>query len=111
MKHWNHYKCEDCGGVTIAFHENEGVTPFIIRCHAKDEVTARGHRIRGCNGSAQSNFFSGDQSDKQKPHVIFFRPIDSEAINWISKQPKDEQAGWVEHYNLGGSLMRTATDK
>ena len=109
MKRWNHYTCQKCGAVTIALHENEGVTPFMIGCHAKDTKGVRGARARGCPGMAESCFFTGSQDEKQKPHVIFFRPDDAmKAIEWINNQPERERAWLLDHYQKGGSLMRMA---
>jgi hypothetical protein len=105
MKKWNHYTCPDCGGVTIALHENEGVTPFTIRCRVKDETTPRA-RVEGCSGMAESNFFTGPQNDDQTPHVIFFRPEPMKAIEFINTQPEKDRPWLLEHYEKGGSLMR-----
>lgn len=109
MKKWNHYHCPDCGGVTIARHDDEGVTPFLLRCRAKD-IRTKGHTIQGCRGMAESSFFIGSQVDDQQPHVIFFRPSDAaEAIDAINKEPRRFRAAMLEHYRMGGSLMREAT--
>ena len=111
MKKWNHYVCPDCGGTTIARHDDEGVTPFLLRCRAKDVVTAQGHLIEGCNGMAQSNFFSGPQDDNQIPHVIFYRPCADVAVTEILKMPKRVQAAMLQHYQMGGSLLIEALKK
>ncbi len=108
MKKWNHYVCPDCGSITVARHDDEGVTPFLLRCRAKDTVTTQGHRIEGCDGMAQSNFFSGPQADDQTPHVIFYRPAADAAIVEILKMPKRFQSAMLEHYKMGGSLLREA---
>jgi hypothetical protein len=106
MKKWNHYVCA-CGGTTVARHDNEGVTPFIIRCRAKDTFGLGGARAHGCEGMAESIMFSGSQADDQVPHVIFFRPAESmEAIKFINTQPERERAWLLDHYANGGSLMK-----
>ena len=105
MKKWNHYKCPKCGGITVARHDNEGVTPFLLRCRVKDTVTEKGHRIHGCDGMAESEFFNGSQAENQTPHVIFYRPSVDVAIVDILKMPKQYQAGMLEHYKMGGSLL------
>lgn len=106
MNKWNHYTCDTCGKVTIARHDQEGVTPFIIGCHASDEVTST-TRARTCRGSAQSCFFECDQSDEQKPHVIFHRPQNTtDALNAIAKEPAGDRQWLMEHYLKGGALMR-----
>lgn len=64
MRKWNHYQCPLCRAVTVARHDAEGVTPFMIRCRATP----------GCSVMAESTFFAGPQNDDQVAHVIFFRP-------------------------------------
>jgi hypothetical protein len=109
MKKWNHYHCPKCGGITIARHDDEGVTPFMLRCRAKDTFGVGGVRAHGCEEMAESSFFSGPQDDDQIPHVIFYRPESMKAIEAINKEPKRDRAWWLEHYKQGGSLMREAT--
>jgi hypothetical protein len=108
MKKWNHYHCPMCGGVTIARHDDEGVTPFLLRGRAKDRVFASGVRVQGCHGMAQSSFFTESQADDQVPHVIFYRPAAIEAIAAINLEQKQHRAAMLEHYQNGGSLMREA---
>lgn len=105
MKKWNHYTCDTCGKITIARHDDEGVTPFMIPCYAGAEITEKG-RFPACQGTAKSCFFAGDQSDEQTPHIIFYRPPILDAIKAINKEPKRERAWWKEHYSKGGSLMK-----
>ena len=108
MKKWNHYTCDTCGKVTVARHDDEGVTPFMLGCYASNETTTR-TRVRVCRGHAQSCFFDCDQSDNQKPHVIFYRPANPmDAIAAINKKPAESRAWYLEHHMKGGSLMRTA---
>jgi hypothetical protein len=105
MKKWNHYICQECGRTTVARHDNEGVTPFLIGCRAgmikTDKVWAP-----GCDGTAQSVFFEYPQNDDQVADVIFFRPPAEEAIAFINQQPPMERIWLLEHYQKGGSLMR-----
>ncbi len=108
MKKWNHYTCPKCKGVTVARHDDEGVTPFLIRCRAKDVKHTSGIVMPGCTELAQSCFFDCDQSDEQTPQVIFYRPEPQEAIKEINKSSKREREWLLEHYAKGGSLMRTA---
>ena len=110
QKKWNHYQCPECGGVTIARHDDEGTTPFMIRCRARDTSTPDKeggfHRVSVCKGMAQSSFFRGSQDDNQVPHVIFYRPSIEQAILDINKgRLEHRDAMWV-HYQQGGSLMR-----
>lgn len=109
MKRWNHYVCPKCRGVTIAEHVDEGVTPFMLRCRVKDTKDASGNRVQGCNGMAESTFFSGSQDDAQVPHVIFYRPADAMvAIEEINKEPRRFREGLLDHYRRGGALLREA---
>lgn len=98
MPKWNHYVCTNpkCKHVTIARHDDEGVTPFIIDCSKEN-----------CNNMAQSKCFVCDQADNQIPHVIFFRPENPlDAIAEINKEPANYRAWLFDHYKKGGSLMR-----
>lgn len=97
MRKWNHYVCERCGETTIARHDNEGVTPFMIDCTC-------------CSGGlAYSTMFSGSQDDSQQAHVVFWRPENiMDALEVINKQPEECRKWWLEHYKKGGSLMRKA---
>lgn len=108
MNKWNHYTCEDCGGITIARHDDDGVTPFMLRCRIKDVKHSSGIIIPGCRGMAQSCFFNCSQDDNQKPHVIFYRPNAIDAITEINKSPKRNRAWELEHYEKGGALMKEA---
>jgi hypothetical protein len=96
MKKWNHYKCPECEGITVARHDNEGVTPFMLRCRVN----------AGCDGMARSCFFECSQEDEQTPHVIFFRPGEAEAAQFIKEQPYLEREWLADHYRKGGALMR-----
>lgn len=106
MEKWNHYTCPECGGVTIARHDDEGVTPFMIRCRVKDVVSVTGNRAPGCKGMATSAFFACSQDDTQTPHVIFYRPKADEAIVEINKLPEHVRLAVLDHYTKGGSLMK-----
>jgi ribosomal protein S27AE len=107
VKKWNHYTCPKCGGVTVARHDDEGVTPFLIRCRAKDTVSDKIH-AHGCEGMAESVMFDCIQDDTQTPHVIFFRPEPMQAIHWINNHCKNpnEQSWLLNHYAQGGALMK-----
>lgn len=106
MKKWNHYFCPSCKGITVARHDNEGVTPFTIRCRAKDTFGVNGARAHGCEEAAHSQFFDVSQDDNQKPHVVFYRPELIDAIEAINKQPVQARPWYLEHYMKGGALMR-----
>ena len=107
---WNHYTCPKCGGITISKEFDEGVTPFMIRCRAKDTIE-NGNRVQGCNGMAESSFYRGSQKESQRPHIVFYRPSDAiEAIEAINKEPKRFRVAILKHYQKGGSLMREADE-
>ena len=109
MKKWNHYLCEKCDGITIARQDNEGVTPFMLRCRAKDAM-ADGNLIHGCEGMAESCLYNCSQSNKQRPHVIFSRPAPEQAITIINQiMPVHHRAWMLEHYEKGGALLRENT--
>ncbi len=98
MKTWNHYICSDCGKTTIARHDDEGVTPFLLRC-----------RHHNCGGMAESTFFEGSQDNNQKPNVIFYRPAKLiDALVQINKEKKPNREWLLNHYNNGGSLIKEA---
>ena len=107
MKKWNHYLCERCVGVTIARQDDEGVTPFMLRCRAKD-VVVDGNLVHGCEGIAESCFYNCSQSNTQHPNVIFYRPTPEEAIAIINQMPSHHRAGMLEHYEKGGALLKEA---
>ena len=108
---WNHYHCPVCQGVTIARHDDEGVTPFLIRCRVKDIVAANGAIAHGCEGLAESHFFADSQDDSQTPHVIFYRPGETQAMLDISERPERERGWLLDHYIKGGALMREVPPK
>lgn len=95
---WNHYTCPRCKGVTIAKHEDEGVTPFALRCLATP----------GCSEFALSSCYQCSQADDQKPDVIWYRPTtEPEAIAEIQATvPAQYHAATLEHWRQGGCLMR-----
>lgn len=116
-KVFNHYRCEACGAITIAKHEDQGVTPFQIRCRA----TAR------CRGDAFSCFYRGPQDPAQVPHIVWYRPtpidVDAEITKGIEQlrrqgeldgsnatQREQLHANMRRHYELGGCLMRGGLD-
>ena len=102
---WNHYRCPECGGITVTQEFDNGVTPFLLRCRAKD-LRVDGHWIEGCRGLAESSMYRNSQAWDQTPHVIFFRPDASFALAIINTYPKADRAAWLEHYQQGGALER-----
>lgn len=93
---FNHYTCEACGRVTIAKHEHEGVTPFMIKCRA----------TIGCRNTATSNFYRGPQDENQVPHLTWFDPTDEELDAYVKYMRKPMADDVREHVKLGGLLHR-----
>lgn len=106
MVRWNHYVCRTCYGVTIARMDDEGVTPFLLRCRCKDSHLPGGIIVPGCKGLGESQFFNVTQDDSQKPHVIFYRPAPIDAIREIKALPETYRQAMLEHYTQGGCLLR-----
>jgi hypothetical protein len=65
----NAWKCEVCGGYTVAVHRDEGVTPFMIACRA----------TVGCPGQARSRFYPPEPWPDWVPPVAWewYRPDDA----------------------------------
>lgn len=95
---WNHYVCPRCKGVTVAMHEDDGVTPFLLRCRATP----------GCLEFAVSENYRCSQDDNQKPDVIWYRPTtETAAIAAIAATvEKQYRVAMLEHWRLGGALVR-----
>ena len=94
---FNHYTCQTCGMVTITKHEDDGVTPFMLRCRANPH----------CDGTAYSNVYKGPQDESQQPHVIWFRPKGRRALLAALKLlPRQVRNDVREHFDKGGCLSR-----
>lgn len=94
---FNHYVCEKCRQTTITFHEDDGVTPFMLKCRATPN----------CQGVAYSSFYRNSQDPAQVPHVIWYRPATPETLDKAIRQyPKRFRADVLQHFNLGGCLDR-----
>src|SRR5882672_1113027 len=92
---WNHYRCPRCQGVTVAMHEADGVTPFLLSCRATP----------GCTEWAMSENYRGSQADDQKPDVIWYRPeTEAEAIAEIAATIQEPyRQATLEHWRMGGA--------
>lgn len=94
---WNHYTCEQCGRVTISRDDDEGVTPFMVRCRAS----------RGCEGAAISGMYRGSQDEMQVPHIIWWKPkTDVELEDAIRDYTYSVRAQMREHVRKGGLLPK-----
>lgn len=121
----NVYVCEKCGGHTVTVDVDEGVTPFMIGCHAKEtephpaesgsrkfeELLARiGIRVKEklklkCDGEAYSSMYP---RGPRPPHIgepkwEWYKPDQSEF--------SDLSRGALKHVAKGGLLLRKRTDK
>lgn len=96
---YNHYRCERCGQWTCTKHEQDGVTPFLIRCRA----------TYNCRGTAQSTFYRGPQDERQVPHLIWYRPAtEAEVVVVVGAEFDDEtvRERVLEHWRKGGCLSK-----
>lgn len=81
----NIYVCEKCGGGIVTINRDDGTTPFMIMCRAKD----------GCGGVMRSQFYPSNA-------VMFvadwewFRPVSTKGY---SPEMKD-------HIKNGGLVLR-----
>jgi hypothetical protein len=88
----NVYTCATCGGETVTIDVDDGVTPFMLGCRAKD----------GCRGMAQSSFY--------RPHAGRGEP----AWEWYRPTPKairKMSPGMQKHVVMGGLDIRKALAK
>lgn len=124
----NVYVCRKCGGYTVTVDVDEGVTPFMIGCHAKEtevhpaesgskafeDLLDRelGIRIKSknllkvkCDGMSESSFYPRGPRPNwiEEPKWEWYKPEPGELAN-MSRSAK-------EHVNQGGLLMRKRTGK
>jgi hypothetical protein len=99
MARENVYVCEKCGGFTVTIDVDEGVTPFMIRCRAKD-VVGNDAILPGCKGNAVSSFYpEGPRpSHIQEPAWEWYAPSSTE-FESLDSATKD-------HVYSGGLILR-----
>lgn len=91
----NAWKCNDCGGLTVAVHVDAGVTPMFLGCR----------RTEGCKGRAVSSMYP----DPPLPdHVL-------DALAWEWYMPGDKELRKLDpatrdHCEQGGLVIRPLTD-
>lgn len=95
-KPFNYYRCEKCRQYTVSKDLADGVTPFMIRCHATQD----------CQGMAQSCFYRVPQTTHQQPHIIWYKPSPDELAQYVANLDPIRQEEVKEHVNKGGLLMR-----
>ena len=82
----NAYDCAACGGTIITVDIDDGVTPFMITCRAKEK----------CGGNMYSRFYS--RTGALLPGWEWYTPTDGE------KSKLDPYT--LQHVNDGGLLLR-----
>lgn len=97
----NVYTCEKCGGRTVTIDKDDGTTPFMIRCRAKDHPIKGSVTIVGCSGSARSALYRG--CEFFTPEYEWYRPSAEERDRWAKHR---FGAGIVDHIDMGGLLLR-----
>ncbi len=82
----NVYVCQECRGLTVTIDRDEGVTPFMIGCHAG---------VGKCDGTAYSSFY--------KPRMPHGKP----EWEWYKASPREARSlGEAEHIEKGGLMLR-----
>ena len=93
---WDNYTCRICNKITIARVDDPGAIPYLIKCHATE----------GCEGMATSCVHMCDQSRRQVPHVIFFRPPDDEIRRIVKERyPDEKQHDMMLKSHMRGELV------
>ena len=85
----NGYQCKACGGITMTYHVDEGVTPMLLRCRAKKD----------CIGEAVSMMYP----DGPVPEPLASLP------RWEWYRPGDDHvmsADMRAHVARGGLMLR-----
>jgi len=100
----NVYICETCAGHTVTVDVDEGVTPFMIQCRAKDLSTDIAI-IPGCKGMAYSEMYpKGPRPEHiSPPKWEWYKPTPDE-FEKLSEEMKN-------HIYRGGLNIRSRTDK
>lgn len=87
----NAWKCDACGGLTVAIHADEGVTPMFLACR----------RTEGCNGRAVSAGYPDPPIPDEIVSLLaweWYRPTD----RWARRQGREMQ----DHVRNGGLVLR-----
>ena len=81
----NSYQCTTCSGIVFTADQDEGTTPFMMKCRATD----------GCTGTMESAFYRlPEQAAKVRPHYIWRRPT---AEEYAIAEP-----GMKQHFDMDG---------
>jgi hypothetical protein len=102
----NVYTCDKCGEYTVTVDKDEGVTPFTIRCRAKDHPIKGGMTIVGCAGRARSACYrlAGVLgSAYSNPEWEWYHPDADEMKRWAAHRFGPDV---VDHVERGGLLLR-----
>lgn len=98
----NAWKCDTCGGLTVAIHADEGVTPMWLACR----------RTPGCPGNAVS---AGYPPPPIPPHILdllaweWFRPTAQQVRRM--KRTNPEMAAHIERGGLDLRLLAESEDR
>ena len=124
----NVYVCRKCGDHTVTVDVDEGVTPFMIGCHAKEStvhpaesgdkkfadllerdlairIKSKNMLKRVCDGMAESSFYPRGPRPAWigEPKWEWYKPT-VEELAQMSRSA-------LEHVGKGGLLLRARTDK
>ena len=94
---YNGYTCKQCGGVTMTYHIDDGVTPMFLLCRATTDPN--------CNGEAVSMGYPFDEHNPIPEHFThlprweWYRPSSKE----IRKMGQD----YRDHIMRGGLALRS----
>ena len=97
----NVYECQKCGGKVVTVDVHEGVTPFMISCHAGGEPD-----LERCGGMMHSHFYRDLSAYKTEPSWEWFSPTTAELDDYVLGIDPRTVHGTVEHVRKGGLLMR-----
>lgn len=90
----NAWKCDVCGGLTVARHADEGVTPMFLACRASGDV-------EGCGGTAVSSGYPSapiPERIMERLEWEWYKPGVLERLAMSSEMQ--------EHINRGGLALR-----
>lgn len=91
----NAWKCDDCGGLTVAVHVDEGTTPMFLGCR----------RTPGCKGRAVSSMYPEPPIPADVLGLL--------AWEWFmpsAKKIRRMEPEMREHCRQGGLVIRPLSD-
>lgn len=96
----NSYQCTTCKGIIFTEDRDEGTTPFMLGCRAKD----------GCAGTMESAFYRlPEQAAQVRPHYIWRKPTPEEyAASEFGMRAHFDQGGLDLYPNPAADLREQA---